>query len=218
MAFPRIPILVPIGIAIAFLTACSALQPARDPYNDAWEEVVRSGQWASSLKAAPVVPAEDRERYYAIPSYSPLESALATPEFIDQYPAMVSRAYFRLIGEALDADRRVAKTYQDLFRKAQLSKDPENPALQAEFDTAKRRFEAHREMLEGLRSWKAFNEYGSDDLDFFMQEQLPASYEMFQRGVRQDKIIDHLMRGLADLYHRQYGGLAPEDFFFESTR
>ena len=213
MAFPRIPSLVPIGIATAFLSACTALQQAPDPYGDAWEQVVQSGQWASALEPSPAVPAVERERHYAIPSYSPLEPALATPEFIGQYPAMVSRAYFRLIGEALEADRRVAKTYQDLFRKTQLAADRQDPGLQAEFDLAKRRYEAHREMLEGLRSWKAFNEFGSDALDFFMQEQLPGSFEMFRRGVREDKIIDHLMRELADLYHRQYGGLDPDEFF-----
>jgi hypothetical protein len=217
MATPKIPSLVPIGIATALLTACTALQPAQDPYGDAWKQVVSSGQWASSLKAAPPESPVEHERHYAIPSYSPLESTLATPEFMQQYPAMVSWAYFRLIGEALEADRRVAKTYQELYRKAGLSESKTDAALQGEFEMARRRFEAHREMLEGLRSWKAFNEFGSDDLNFFMQEQLPVSYEMFQRGVRQDKIIDHLMRGLADLYHRQYGGLDPDDFFSGTT-
>ena len=123
----------------------------------------------------------------------------------------MSRAYFRLIAEALDADQRIAQSYQDMYRRARMSESRTNPILEREFELAEKRFLAHREMLEGLRSWNAFNDYGSDDLDFFMQEELPVAYEKHDRGVQEDEIVDYLMRKLADLYHKKYGGLTASE-------
>ena len=55
-------------------------------------------------------------------------------------------------------------------------------------------------MLEGLKSWNAFSEYGSDDLDFFKQEQLEKAYLMFSKGSSDTEIINFLVNKLADLY------------------
>lgn len=194
------------------MTSCSVVRTSSDPYSDAWEEVLESRSWEASLGAQPS-PSADREIHYAIPNYRPLESATVDPEFLKRYPALVSRAYFRLIAEALDSDRRVARSYQELYRKSRQPENQNDPGLQREYDTARKRFLAHREMLEGLRSWNAFNEYGSDDLDFFLQEQLEATYEKYERGVKEDLLIDYLMRRLADLYHLRYGGLDPNEIF-----
>jgi hypothetical protein len=196
-------------IAGMLLTSCSVLQKSSDPYSDAWEEVLESRSWVASLEAPP--PDRQGETHYAIPDYRPLESATADPEFLKRYPALVSRAYFRLIAEALDSDRRVAKSYQELYRRSRQPESQNDPVLQREYETARKRFLAHDEMLEGLRSWNAFNEYGSDDLDFFLQEQLEDTYEKYERGVKEDLLIDHLMRRLADLYHLRYGGLDPNE-------
>ena len=194
-----------------FFTSCGGLRVAPDPYADAWDEVVESRSWQTSLQPQPQTPAE-HETHYAIPSYSPLEASLADPDFLRRYPALVSRAYFRLISEAMDADRRVAKSYQDLYRKSRQPEYQKDPLLQREYETARKRYLAHREMLDGLRSWNAFNEYGSDDLDFFLQEQLEVAYEKYERGVKEDQLVDYLMRRLADLYHLRYGGVSPEEF------
>lgn len=194
------------------LTSCSSLQKASDPYSDAWTEVLESRSWEASLDAHPA-PSGEGEKQYAIPSYQPLESATVTPEFLNRYPALVSRAYFRLIAEAMDSDRRVARSYQELYRKVREQEGRNDPVLQGEYETARKRFIAHREMLEGLRSWNAFNEYGSDDLDFFMQEQLEVAYEKYERGVKEDPLVDYLMRRLADLYHLRYGGPDPSEIF-----
>lgn len=192
------------------LISCSAVRTSSDPYSDAWKEVLESRSWEASLEAQPS-PSAGRVTHYAIPTYGPLESTTADAEFLKRYPALVSRAYFRLIGEALDSDRRVARSYQELYRKSRQPENQNDPVLQREYETARKRFLAHREMLEGLRSWNAFNEYGSDDLDFFLQEQLEATYEKYERGVEEDLLIDYLMRRLADLYHLRYGGLDPNE-------
>ena len=194
------------------LASCSALQKTSDPYSDAWGEVLESRSWKASLDAQPTASGRG-ETQYAIPEYQPLESTTVDPEFIKRYPALVSRAYFRLISEAMDSDRRVAKSYQELYRKSRQPESRNDPVLQREYETARKRFLAHREMLEGLRSWNAFNEYGSDDLDFFMQEQLEVAYGKYERGVKEDPLVDYLMRRLADLYHLRYGGVDPSELF-----
>jgi hypothetical protein len=56
-------------------------------------------------------------------------------------------------------------------------------------------------MLEGLKSWKAFNEYGSDDLDFFLSENLPRAHSMHSNGRGDEEILRYLVYRLADLYH-----------------
>lgn len=193
------------------LSSCSLMREASDPYGEAWEEVVASRGWKAAVDATP--PADGPgETHYAIPNHRPLEVENTDPEFLRRYPAMVSRAYFRLISEAMDADRRVSESYQDLYRKSRQSEGGQDPVVQQEFETARRRFLAHREMLEGLRSWNAFNEYGSDDLDFFLQEQLEPAYEKYERGVKEEQLVDYLMRRLADLYHLRYGGVNPNEF------
>lgn len=197
-------------LAGGLVSSCSVLRQGEGTYDAAWETVLDSETWESSL--VPVADSGGSDQiYYAIPSYSPFASGVADPQFLQRYPALVSRAYFRLIAEALDADQRIAKTYQDTYRRTHLSATPDNPILKQEFENAEKRFLAHREMLEGLRSWNAFNDYGSDDLDFFMQEQLPEAYAKYERGVREDEIVDYLMRRLADLYHKKYGGLEPAE-------
>ena len=201
---------IALTLLIGFIfQSCKVFDRGSDPYDDAWEEVMDSGSWDASLQAAPV--GSEGEPHFAIPSYSPLESARANPEFVKKYPAMVSRAYFRLIAEAMDADQHIAKSYQDLYRRSNFTQGSTNPRLQEEFQKAEKRFLAHREMLEGLRSWNAFNDYGSDDLDFFLQEELEVSYDKYERGVQEDQLIDYLMRRLADLYHKQFGGTNPNE-------
>ena len=149
------------------MTSCSALQKSSDPYSDAWEQVLESRSWKASLQAPPEIPGQ-LETQYAIPDYQPLQSATVAPEFLKRYPALVSRAYFRLIAEAMDSDRRVAKSYQELYRRSRQPESQNDPSLQREYETARKRFLAHREMLEGLRSWNAYNVYGRDDLALFM--------------------------------------------------
>ena len=70
-----------------------------------------------------------------------------------------------------------------------------------------RREMTQRQMLEGLLAWKAFNTYGSDDLEFFMREQLRPSLALYRKGAQQERILDYLMTELADLYHKPEEGI-----------
>lgn len=193
------------------ISGCSPLQPDTESYGEAWEEVLESSRWETSLNELPNTPSESTT-YFALPEFSPTTSTGASEDFLQRYPVLVSRAYFRLISEAMEADQDVARTYQELYRESRMPEYQGNARKQQEFETAQRRFLAHREMLNGLRSWNAFNRYGSDDLDFFLQEEFEVTYAKYQRGVKEDALVEYLMRRLADLYHQQYGGLTSEEF------
>jgi hypothetical protein len=197
-------------LPLVLISACSPLQPDTESYGEAWEEVLESGRWESSLNELPN-PSTEGTTYFALPEFSPTTSTEASEDFLQLYPVLVSRAYFRLISEAMEADQDVARSYQELYRESRMPDYQSNARKQQEFETAERRFLAHREMLNGLRSWNAFNRYGSNDLDFFLQEEFEVTYAKYQRGVKEDALVEYLMRRLADLYHQQYGGLTSEE-------
>lgn len=200
------------AIAGLLFGACSSVQPGTESYTHAWEEVVDSERWETALNAPPKTPTEN-PTYFAVPDFELSDTTEASPDFVERYPVLVSRAYFRLISEAMEADKEVARSYQEIYRESRTLEEQGDTRFQKEFETSQRRFLAHREMLNGLRSWNAFNRYGSDDLDFFLQEEFDTVYQKYNRGVKEDELVDYLMRRLADLYHQQYGGVAPEEFF-----
>ncbi|MGI9553064.1 MAG: hypothetical protein ACR2MT_17795, partial [Aurantibacter sp.] len=64
-----------------------------------------------------------------------------------------------------------------------------------------KRYRAHRKMLEGLKSWNIFSEYGTNDLDFFKAENEETVKKMVKSGKSDLVIINYLIYKLADLYH-----------------
>lgn len=189
--------------AILLLTSCAGGKQG-DTYGDAWGTVVASEQWETAASQPSASPSLDQTTYFALPDLEQITDENVDPAFIERYPKLVSRAYFRLISEALDADRRIARSYQQLYSEAAKPQNAANRIVQEDLEAARKRFLAHRRMLEGLRSWKSFNPYGSDDLDFFLEEQLRVSYALHRKGAADRRIVDHLMTELADLFHK-YG-------------
>jgi hypothetical protein len=200
------------AMPLVLISACSPLQPDTESYGEAWEEVLESSRWETSLNEIPN-PSTESTTYFALPEFRPTTDTEASEDFLQHYPVLVSRAYFRLISEAMEADQDVARSYQELYRESRMPEYQGNARKQQEFETAERRYLAHREMLNGLRSWNAFNRYGSDDLDFFLQEEFEVAYAKYQRGVKEDALVEYLMRRLADLYHQKYGGLTSQELF-----
>ncbi|MDG1571254.1 hypothetical protein OZ410_02940 [Robiginitalea sp. M366] len=190
------------------LTGCGSAR-TEDRYAAAWQGVLESSQWQASVSdPEAVVPAPD-SRYYALPEVQWATLRTVSPEFMELYPKLVSRAYFRLIADALNSDRRVTRAYQRVYLEAHQPRYENDRAKQEELEVTRRRFLAHRRMLEGLRNWKSFNPYGSDDLDFFLREQMRPAFAMHQKGAGNRRIVEHLMRNLADLYHLQGEGQNP---------
>ncbi len=193
-------------LALLFLSGCSGLPREEDPYADAWTTVVGSPEWNESLARRVGPEVTGRPAYYALPGIKDLDSTEVDPRFLDTYPKLVSRAYFRLIAEARDADFRVRTAYQQHYLEAHRDENRNNQAMQRECETARQRFLAHRRMLEGLVSWRSFHQFGSDDLDYFLKEQLRETYGMYRQGRSEDQIVAHLMTRLADLYHKEQEG------------
>lgn len=201
------PGIVPVLLVCAFAASCSGLKQEADPYGEAWEALLRSQKWEETRTAAEPDQEQDGVVFYAVPDFVAHNDPSVDPSFTDLYPKLVSRAYFRLIAEALEADRRVYAAYRALLAESQQPENWGRQRMQRELETARSRFLAHRRMLEGLRNWKAFNRYGSDDLDFFMQEQLKPSFALHRKGAESGRIVDYLMTELADLYHKEGEGL-----------
>ena len=198
-----------VGFLLVSCWGCASLKQEEDPYAETWESVVESQNWKYALELAPDDAAARQEAYFALPDWTDGSSAAADPEFVATYPKLVSRAYFRLIAEAMKADRRIRMSFQELSLEIKNLDNGEKPSrkLQRDFETARKRYIAHRQMLEGLLAWKAFNTYGSDDLEFFMREQLRPSLALYRKGAQQERILDYLMTELADLYHKPEEGI-----------
>lgn len=201
------------------LQGCASLQKEEDPYQQAWNQRLSTLQdqnapqlsLGGTTRATGLTDSETtlelQEAYYALPGLSQISTSQVSPEFIQTYPRLVSRAYFRLIAEALDADREIVSAYQHWYVESRKDRNEGDQKVKEEFQLAKRRYEAHRQMLEGLRSWKSFQENGSDDLEFFLDEQLRASFALYQKGASDQRIVDYLMTELADLYHKEGEGM-----------
>lgn len=184
---------------------CSGLKTQEDSYGGAWETVQKSNEWERSFQEDSAIAVTQRNVHYALPELNLIRDAEVPASFVKTYPRLVSRAYFRLIAEALDADRRIANDYSFQYQQVRKPENANDPKVKQDFETARRRYLAHRQMLEGLRSWRAFHEDGSDDLDFFLEEQLRASFALYQKGADEQRIVNHLMTELADLYHKEEG-------------
>lgn len=185
---------------------CSSLSSKNDPYAAAWSKVVGTPEWNESLNRRVAQSIEKRPEFYVLPEVTKTAGNTVDSVFMAKYPNWVSRAYFRLIAEATEADDKIRDEYQAIFLESKRDVNRNNTVMQEESERARLRFSAHRKMLEGLVSWRAFHENGSNDLDYFLKEQLPEAYAKYKGGQQDDEIVIFLMNRLADLYHQETGG------------
>jgi len=187
------------------LTACNTSQNYfQKEYKKTWKETTRSAAWINSFNVTSSLSDEPIEDLYSSTAQGVL--ATMTPKareraglFVELYDSYVSRAYYNLISEAKKADQHLLEEYNILLKTSK--NRPDRSEYKKQLAIAKLKYEAHWKMLEGLKSWNAFSEYGSDDLDYFKQEQLENAYLMFSRGSSDTEIINFLVYRLADLYH-----------------
>ena len=191
-------------IFISFASCHTSQNYFKKEYRRVWKETVQSEAWLNSLNKNSELANELEEELYS----SNEEGVLATMTskdreraslFVELYDSYVSRAYYKLIKEAEKADQSLLGEYNNLLKSSKNRAD--RSEYKKQLTNAKLRYEAHWEMLEGLKSWNAFSEYGSDDLNYFKQEQLEKSYLMFRKGSTDTEIINFLVYKLADLYH-----------------
>ena len=194
-----------VMLFVISLTACNTSQNYfQKEYRKVWQETTRSAAWINSFEDTSSLSDEPIEDLYSSTEQEVL--ATMTPKareraglFVELYDTYVSRAYYSLISEAKKADQHLLEEYNNLLKSSK--NGPDRAEYKKQLALAKLRYEAHWKMLEGLKSWNAFSEYGSDDLDFFKQEQLENAYLMFSKGSSDTEIINFLVYRLADLYH-----------------
>jgi hypothetical protein len=117
------------------------------------------------------------------------------------YGKLARDAYYKIIAEAEIADIRLREEYHRLLSKKQDTGTKKDKEFKSSITVAFRKYRAHKEMLEGLKSWNIMSVYGTDDLDFFKAENKGKVAEMIAAGRSQDFILNYLIYKLADLYH-----------------
>ncbi len=121
--------------------------------------------------------------------------------FEERYTILVKRAYFKIIAEAEAADSRLKHEYNVLMQRARELQNSRDRDAERKLEGARKKYEAHREMLEGLKSWNILSEFGSDDIKFFKAENREKVLQMYKAGQQEERIIYYLIYKLADLYH-----------------
>ena len=192
---------------LGLLYACGSTKEYDRAYRRAWRKIVNSQAWQDALVSYETRKADTSSVFYPLPGTFNSEALQAwagkesDENFLELYQSLVYRAYFRTITEAEHADSRIYEAYKKLRDQRHRRENREDSAFSRELQYARNRYEAHRALLEGLRSWKSFNEYGSDDLEFFLKEHFVHAYELYQRGRGEAAILEYLIYRLADLYH-----------------
>lgn len=201
-----------LGICSVFVLAlpvsCSSSKTKyQREYTRVWKEYIKSEAWKNSLLSGnPEKQTRNTELYV-----TNMDAGIAEDRFtsnIDmevlfdkRFNSLVSRAYFKIISEAEQADVRLKAEY-DRWNIMQQNKGlKKDHAFKKEYETVIRRYNAHKEMLEGLKSWNIFSDFRSNDLDFFKAENKDEVRKMYQNGSSENNMINFLVYRLADLYH-----------------
>jgi len=196
-----------IFLLVFFVEGCISSQTNfKREYRMIWKETIKSEAWNRSLKKDEYLAVNDSKEFYSSTEDSGileedgfLETARYTA-FEEKYNSLISRAYFKIISEAEEADYRIHQEYLKLNDQKGEMGNRNNKSFRNRLELARKRYIAHREILEGLKSWNAFSEYGSDDLEFFKEEQAGSAFGMFLNGESDEDIINFLIYKLADLY------------------
>ena len=172
-------------------------------YAEAWKEVLKSEAWKNSL----VVENDQNMNLYSSNEDIILAESAKTAimemdgSFLIKYNSLVSRAYVKIISEAEHANGRLKKE----FERWNLKKiDPlinKKGDFKKEYNHIIERYEAHKKMLDGLKSWDVFDEFGTADLEYFKNENSKNVHLMMQDAKSDFAIIGYLVYKLADLYH-----------------
>lgn len=194
-------------LPILFSGSSWAQSLSADIYAEAWLEVLESQAWKDALVSEVTNTASEDENYYVsnedLTSEVNVESrkTSSNSNFDLKYDALVRRAYIKIIAEAEKSDTRLEKEY--ILRNAVALKKGKKRSREFEqrLELVNKRYHAHRKMLEGLKSWNIFSDYGTNDLDFFKAENKVAVQEMFSKGKNEASVVNYLIYKLADLYH-----------------
>ena len=188
--------------AVISMSSCKSSSSYEAKYDEAWQRVLASEAWKESLEQSHpgeevIATTSDEDLWLADDNSTPV----ASDPFSERYDSWIKQAYFKIITEAEEADSRIKAEYERFLAEnpeAAQSRDENVVRILALYQ---KKYKAHETMLAGLKSWNAFEEYGSDDLKFFKQENENVIRSMYRRGQNEGHIVNYLVYQLADLYH-----------------
>ncbi|WP_291867840.1 hypothetical protein [Maribacter sp.] len=190
---------------IFLVVGCSSSKAKyRRAYAKVWKELIQSQAWKESLamneESEAINNGHNNAGEILILNQPGSFKTIESPWFLDRYGSLVSRAYFKIIAEAENADKRLQQDHEYWTEKNKASKTKDKE-LKKRLDVVNRKYEAHNNMLLGLKSWNIFSEDRSGDLDYFKAENEEAIYKMYLQGLEEKKMINYLVFQLANLYH-----------------
>lgn len=181
---------------------CSLTQTSyQREYNKIWREMVKSDAWQKALEHR----AKDETLYASAEDDIILleENDRIQPKvlFETEYQKLVSRAYFKIITEAEKADARITSEYRMVLEEEKQQTTAAQKHFKRKKESVFKKYEAHKAMLGGLKSWNIFSEYRSGDLDYFKREHRSEVERMLAGGESNAQIVNFLIYKMADLYH-----------------
>ena len=197
-----------ITLSLLLLGACTTTKSKyHKEYAKVWDEIINSEAWKKSLLANVPEPVPNEPELYASASTAVIKEDSYRNDwdmeglFHKRYGSLISRAYFKIISEAEKADSRITKEHLKWKRKQGSSDVKKDKEYKREYALVLKKYQAHKEMLEGLKSWNIFHEYRTNDLDFFKAENEQEVRHMYLNGSSDENMINFLVYKLADLYH-----------------
>ena len=123
--------------------------------------------------------------------------------FQEKYNDFVLRAYNKLVKDAEDIDYKLEKEFIRLNAENNDPKVKKTKASKEKLKVVNERFDNHRDMLEGMRTWDIMEEINSTRLTAFKDKHINKVYLMYTNGKTEVDIVNFLEYYLADLYHKQ---------------
>lgn len=179
-----------------FLSSCGVSKTNyKREYAKVWKELIKSKAWKESLLANKT---NSVDKLYASNENEVIlaEDLKTIVGFEDKYQALVSKAYFKIITEAEKADVRISSEYKLLQADDSAIRNNKKRAQEIT-----KKYEAHKAMLSGLKSWNIFSDDRSGDLDYFKAENEKEIKKMIRSGEADHQMVNYLIYKLADLYH-----------------
>ena len=120
-----------------------------------------------------------------------------------KYHYLVARAYFKLLSEAQKSERKLKGQYEQYTLDNERFNRKQSSTFQSKLNLVQKKYEAHRAMLFGLKSWNLFSENRTGDMFYFMVENEDRIFQMYQGDMSETKMVKFLIYKLADLYHQE---------------
>lgn len=189
-------------VLMSVVFGCSVTQTSyQREYNKIWREMVKSEAFQKSLEKQ----AQEQELYASSDNdMILLDETLEVKSnilFEKDYQSLVSRAYFKIITEAEKADAKISSEYKILEEQEENNPLGVDKQFKKRKDLVIKKYNAHKAMLGGLKSWNIFSEHRSGDLDYFKAENREAVSKMKSNGEGNAQIVNYLIYKMADLYH-----------------